>query len=65
MRFLTGTVMGEDAERRKQIERAETGEEPVYKSRGGFIPEEELILFLLCLHQVSLSLRERQLKSMV
>ena len=38
MRFLTGTVMGEDAERRKQIERAETGEEPVYKSRGGFIP---------------------------
>ena len=38
MRFLTGTVMGEDAERRKQIERAETGQEPVYKSRGGFIP---------------------------
>ena len=38
MRFLTGTVMGEDAERRKQIDRAETGVEPVYKSRGGFIP---------------------------
>ena len=38
MRFLTGTVMGEDAERRKQIERAETGQEPVYKSKGGFIP---------------------------
>ena len=37
-RFLTGTVMGEDAERRKQIERAETGQEPVYKSKGGFIP---------------------------
>jgi len=38
MRFLTGTVMGEDAERKKQIDRAETGKEPVYKSRGGFIP---------------------------
>ena len=38
MRFLTGTVMGEDAERKKQIDRAETGVEPVYKSRGGFIP---------------------------
>jgi len=38
MRFLTGTIMGEDAERKKQIDRAETGKEPVYKSRGGFIP---------------------------
>jgi hypothetical protein len=38
MRFLTGTVMGEDAERKKQIDSAETGKEPVYKSRGGFIP---------------------------
>jgi len=37
-RFLTGTVMGEDAERKKQIDRAEDGVEPVYKSRGGFIP---------------------------
>jgi len=38
MRFLTGTVMGEDAERAEQIQRAETGEEPVYKNKGGFIP---------------------------
>jgi len=38
MRFLTGTIMGEDAERKKQIDRAETGKEPVYKNRGGFIP---------------------------
>ena len=38
MKFLTGTVMGEDAERAEQIQRAETGEDPVYKNKGGFIP---------------------------
>ena len=40
MRFITGTVMGEDAERNQQIQRAETGNAPSFGFFGQQKPKE-------------------------
>ena len=41
MRFMTGTVMGEDAERSQQIQRAETGNEPSFGFFGQQKPKDQ------------------------